>query len=57
MKHLAMLTLGLLAAAVVAGCQTSRSSFPANPTDSGTRYSEFNLPGTDREMQNTDLED
>ena len=32
-------------------------SFPANPTDTGSRYSDFGLPGSDMEMQNTDLED
>lgn len=50
--------LALLACAVLAACTTpSQDSFANNPSDSGSRYSEFNLPGSSRGMQNTDLED
>jgi hypothetical protein len=39
-------------------CQsTNPPSYPANPTDSGSRYSDFNEPGSRMGMQNTDLED
>lgn len=57
----ARITLGttaLTAAALLASCQsTAKPSFPANPTDTGSRYSDFNLPGSNMDMQNTDLED
>lgn len=49
---------GLLALVMSASCKTAEGpSFPAHPTDSGSRYSDFSLPGSDTEMQNTDLED
>jgi hypothetical protein len=55
----AMKTVILLgAAALLVACQTNdKPSFPANPTDSGSRYSDFNLPGSQMAEQNTDLED
>jgi len=30
---------------------------PANPTDSGSRFPDFNLPGSQMAEQNADLED
>lgn len=60
-RIVARITLGttaLAAAAVLAACQsTAKPSFPAQPTDTGSRYSDFNLPGSNMDMQNTDLED
>ena len=55
----AMKTIILLGvAALLAACQTNdKPSFPSNPTDSGSRYSDFNLPGSQMAEQNTDLED
>jgi len=48
----------LCVTALLAACQTNnKPSFPSNPTDSGSRYSDFNLPGSQMAEQNTDLED
>lgn len=48
----------LLLLPALTSCQTpTQSSFPDNPTDSGSRYSEFNMPGSRMAGQNTDLED
>jgi len=49
-------------ALVLAGCQAAQSptggpGFEENPTASGSRYSEFELPGRGMGMQNVDLED
>lgn len=43
----------------MAACRSTAEphAFPTNPTDSGSRYSEFGLPGSRMDMQNTDLED
>ena len=54
--------LALLLAPVLPGCQTAQSptggpGFEQNPTDSGSRYSQFSLPGSRMGMQNTDLDD
>lgn len=59
MNDHAMKTIILLvAAALMSACQSNdKPSFPANPTDSGSRYSDFNLPGSQMAEQNTDLED
>lgn len=49
---------GLAAAIALTSCQSgTKPSFPANPTDTGSRYSDFGLPGSNMDMQNTDLED
>jgi hypothetical protein len=50
------------AAMALAGCQTAQSptggpGFEENPTDSGSRYSQFSLPGSRMGMQNVDLDD
>jgi hypothetical protein len=56
--RLALAAIALAAAAASVSCQSAgQPSFPANPTDSGSRYSDFNLPGSNMGMQNTDLED
>lgn len=60
-NHLRILLL-TVCLPVLAGCQAARSpaggpGFEQNPTDSGSRYSEFNLPGSRMSEQNTDLED
>jgi hypothetical protein len=54
----------VLAAAVVilAGCQAAQSptggpGFEQDPTASGSRFSEFTVPGSRMGMQNVDLED
>ena len=48
----------LVAAVALVSCQSAdKPSFPANPTDTGSRYSDFGLPGSNMDMQNTDLED
>jgi hypothetical protein len=54
--------LALLFAPLLPGCQTAQSptggpGFEQNPTDSGSRYSQFNLTGSRMGMQNTDLDD
>lgn len=54
--------LALLLALLLPGCQTAQSptggpGFEQDPTDSGSRYSQFNLPGSRMGMQNTDLDD
>jgi hypothetical protein len=49
----------LLALVILAGCTstTDQSTFSTSPTDSGSRYSQFGLPGSEGQMQNTDLDD
>jgi hypothetical protein len=47
---------------ILCGCQASTAptggpGFEQDPTDSGSRYSQFNLPGSRMGMQNTDLDD
>jgi hypothetical protein len=54
--------LALLLALLLPGCQTVQSptgtpGFEQNPTDSGSRYSQFNLTGSRMGTQNTDLDD
>ena len=54
--------LALLLALLLPGCQTTQSptggpGFEQNPTDSGSRYSQFSLPSSRMGMQNTDLDD
>jgi len=57
-SRMAFTAAALAAAAALMSCQsTDKPSFPVNPTDSGSRYSDFGLPGSDMGMQNTDLED
>jgi hypothetical protein len=57
------LPLVLAAAAVIlAGCQAAQSptggpGFEQDPTASGSRFSEFTVPGSRMGMQNVDLED
>lgn len=55
-------TLSFAAVLALAGCQaatapTGGPGFEQNPTDSGSRYSDFNMPGSRMAEQNTDLED
>jgi hypothetical protein len=62
MKQLLRLSLSCVAVAALAGCQaatapTGGPGFEQNPTDSGSRYSDFNMPGSRMGMQNTDLDD
>jgi len=62
MKQILRLSLSCVAVVVLAGCQgatapTGGPGFEQNPTDSGSRYSDFNMPGSRMGMQNTDLED
>jgi hypothetical protein len=62
MKQLLRLSLSCVAVFALAGCQaatapTGGPGFEQNPTDSGSRYSDFNMPGSRMGMQNTDLED
>jgi len=58
--------LSFLLAATIAlllpACQSAQSptggpGFEQDPTDSGSRYSQFNMPGSRMGMQNTDLDD
>ncbi len=54
--------LSTLAALALAGCQAAQSptggpGFEENPTASGSRFSEFTVPGSRMGMQNVDLED
>lgn len=60
-KHLAFLLAPLLAL-LLPGCQAAQSptggpGFEEDPTDSGSRYSQFNMPGSRMGMQNVDLDD
>jgi hypothetical protein len=62
MKQSFRLSLSLIAVVALVGCQaatapTGGPGFEQNPTDSGSRYSDFNMPGSRMGMQNTDLED
>jgi hypothetical protein len=62
MKQLLRLSLSCVAVVALAGCQaatapTGGPGFEENPTDSGSRYSQFSLPGSRMGMQNTDLDD
>lgn len=61
MKTLALLLVPM-AALLLPGCQAAQSptggpGFEQNPTDSGSRFSYFNLTGSRMAEQNTDLED
>ena len=49
-------------AMLLPACQSAQSptggpGFEENPTDSGSRYSQFSLTGSRMGMQNTDLDD
>jgi len=62
MKQILRLSLSCVAVVALAGCQAATApmggpGFEQNPTDSGSRYSDFNMPGSRMGMQNTDLED
>ena len=62
MKQLFILSVSCVALIALAGCQaatapTGGPGFEQDPTDSGSRYSDFNVPGSRMGMQNTDLED
>jgi hypothetical protein len=62
METTSRLLLTAVAVIALAGCQAAQSptggpGFEQNPTDSGSRYSQFNLPGSRMGMQNTDLDD
>ncbi len=62
MKQLLHLSLSCVAVVALAGCQaatapTGGPGFEQNPTDSGSRYSQFSLPGSRMGMQNVDLDD
>jgi hypothetical protein len=61
-RHTPFLLLLTAAAFVLAGCQAAQSptggpGFEQNPTDSGSRFSYFNLTGSRMAEQNVDLED
>jgi hypothetical protein len=61
MKHLFFLLAPVLAL-LLPGCQaatapTGGPGFEQDPTDSGSRYSQFNMPGSRMGMQNVDLDD
>ena len=54
--------LALVLVSLLSACQAARSpmggpGFEQDPTDSGSRYSQFGLPGSRMGMQNTDLDD
>lgn len=53
-RLLAILLSGLSLCACQSGPQPA---YPQNPTDSGSSYSNFSLPSSQRGMQDTDLED
>ncbi len=62
MKKLVRFPLLFAAVLALLGCQaatapTGGPGFEQNPTDSGSRYSQFDLPGSRMGMQNTDLDD
>jgi hypothetical protein len=58
MKTIFAVPLGLVLVLALSSCQnTNPPSYPSNPTDSGSHYSDFNEPGSRMGMQNTDLED
>jgi hypothetical protein len=62
MKQVLLTSLGCVSLIALAGCQaatapTGGPGFEQDPTDSGSRYSDFNMPGSRMGMQNTDLED
>ena len=62
MKQFLLTFLSCVALVALAGCQAATSptggpGFEQNPTDSGSRYSDFSMPGSRMGMQNTDLED
>jgi len=54
---LAPLLVILLPACQTAQSPTGGPGFEENPTDSGSRYSQFSLTGSRMGMQNTDLDD
>lgn len=62
MKQVLLTSLTCVALIALSGCQAATSptggpGFEQDPTDSGSRYSQFGLPGSRMGMQNTDLED
>jgi hypothetical protein len=58
MKIILAAPVCLVLVLALSSCQsTNPPSYPSNPTDSGSRYSDFNEPGSRMGMQNTDLED
>lgn len=62
MNHPLRFFLLALAALALAGCQAAQSptggpGFEEDPTASGSRFSEFTVPGSRMGMQNVDLED
>lgn len=62
MNHRLRFFLLALAAFSFAGCQAAQSptggpGFEEDPTASGSRFSEFTVPGSRMGMQNVDLED
>ena len=57
MKTISVL-LALASGFLLQACQsTPGSSFADNPTDSGSRYSDYSLSGSRMAEQNVDLED
>jgi hypothetical protein len=62
MKQVLLAFLSCVVVVALAGCQaatapTGGPGFEQNPTDSGSRYSDFSMPGSRMGMQNVDLED
>ena len=58
MKNFLAPLCSLLVVLALSSCQTGQqASYPSNPTDSGSRYSDFTEPGSRMAEQNTDLED
>jgi len=58
MKITVIATFALVLVLALSACQnTNQTSYPTNPTDSGSRYSNFTEPSSRMGMQNTDLED
>jgi len=58
MKTILATLVCLILVLALSSCQsTNPPSYPSNPTDSGSRYSDFTEPGSRMGMQNTDLED
>lgn len=62
MKNLPLPLVLAAAAVILAGCQAAQSptggpGFEQDPTASGSRFSEFTVPGSRMGMQNVDLED
>ncbi len=62
MKNLSLPIVLASAAVILTGCQAAQSptggpGFEQDPTASGSRFSEFTVPGSRMGMQNVDLED